>query len=344
MSQNILELRNVDVCLDAGADQQVRILRDLSLDIERGSFVAIVGESGCGKSITVHSIVKLLPENLRLATGSVTLHTDDGSVRLDTLPQYGREIRSIRGGRIGMIFQDTLSSLNPAHKVGRQVMENLLEHTKLTRAQAKARTIELFGHLGIPDPVRRFDAYPHEMSGGMRQRVMIAIALACNPDLIIADEPTTALDVTIQAQIMELLKRLQAEQRKTFILITHNMGLVAEVADAVAVMYLGRVVEWGTREQVLRDPRHPYTAALLQSVPSLGMDRDRELLTVAGQTPNPAEVQDGCEFAGRCPFVQERCRTGEISMRDVGDGHQARCVLAEDTSLSDKVAEVGAHV
>lgn len=325
----ILELRDVDVRFSTEAGELL-VLRQVSLSIERGTFLAVVGESGCGKSVTVHSVVQLLPDNGAITSGSIHFRVDGEDLELSRMAKYGKEIRALRGGRIGMIFQDTLSSLNPAHKVGRQVAENLRQHHRISRAEARRRVIDMFGRLGIPDPERRYDAYPHEFSGGMRQRVMIAIAMICNPDLIIADEPTTALDVTIQAQIMGLLKSLQVSEHKSMVLITHNMGLVSEVADYVAVMYLGRVVEYGTVDQVLRSPQHPYTRALLESVPYLGMDASVELRTVPGQTPHPDDVTDGCEFAGRCPFVREECRTGVIRMREPDSGHLARCVLVQD--------------
>ncbi|GAB3714995.1 ABC transporter ATP-binding protein [Mariniluteicoccus flavus] len=331
----ILSLSDVDVTFSTDGGE-VHILRDVSLDVPRGGFVCIVGESGCGKSVTVHSVVQLLPDNGRIVDGRIVLSVDGETHELSSMDRYGRAIRGLRGGRIGMIFQDTMSSLNPAQKVGRQVAENLRLHEKMSKTEARTRVVAMFEQLGIPDPVRRYDAYPHEMSGGMRQRVMIAMAMICNPDLLIADEPTTALDVTIQAQIMELLKRLQAEEGKTVILITHNMGLVAEVADQVAVMYLGRIVEHGTRDQVLKDPRHPYTQALLESVPSMGMDPDTPLRTIAGQTPSPASVTDGCEFAGRCPHVRDRCRSGVIAFRDAGGGHVARCVLLDGEVSDDR--------
>ena len=321
----ILDLQNVNVKFKV-EDEILHILRDVSLSVPRGSFLCVVGESGCGKSVTAQAIVQLLPDNGEVSSGKIIFSPDTESVELNQLEKFGKQMREIRGGKIGMIFQDTLSSLNPAHKVGRQVAESLLQHLPISKDEARTRVIELFRKLGIPDPERRYEAYPHEFSGGMRQRVMIAIATICEPDLVIADEPTTALDVTIQAQIMTLLKDLQKTAGKTFILITHNMALVSEVADHVAVMYLGRVVEYGAVDQVLRDPRHPYTKALMASVPTLDADKSVELQTVDGQTPSPAEVTVGCEFAGRCPYVIAACKEKTIEMTRVNPGHDVRCI------------------
>lgn len=332
MSQNsapILELKDVNVRFSV-EDGELHILRDVSLTVPRGSFLCVVGESGCGKSVTAQSIMQLLPDNGSISSGSILFNHNDETLELNSLEKYGKKMRALRGAKIGMIFQDNLSSLNPAHKVGRQVGEALRQHSTLKKAEMRKRVVELFTKLGIPDPERRYDAFPHEFSGGMRQRVMIAIATICQPDLVIADEPTTALDVTIQAQIMALLKELQRTEGKTFILITHNMALVSEVADHVAVMYLGRVVEYGTVEQVLRSPKHPYTRALLESVPSLDDEKDVELQTVSGQTPSPADVTDGCEFAGRCPFVADVCRTGTIAIRTFDQSQQVRCLRLDD--------------
>lgn len=326
---NILELKDVNVTFTVESDK-LHILRDVSLEVPRGSFLCVVGESGCGKSVTAQAIVQLLPDNGKVESGSILFHDKDEVLEVNKLEKFGSKMRSLRGAKIGMIFQDTLSSLNPAHRVGRQVAESLRQHLDLSKEEAKERVIELFKKLGIPDPERRYEAYPHEFSGGMRQRVMIAIATVCEPDLVIADEPTTALDVTIQAQIMTLLKDLQKSAGKTFILITHNMALVSEVADHVAVMYLGRVVEYGTVDQVLRNPKHPYTKALLQSVPSLEANKDIELKTVEGQTPSPADVTQGCEFAGRCPFVIDACRENVIQLKRFEQSHQVRCLRAEE--------------
>lgn len=339
----ILSIQDLDVKFRT-SEGEVHILRQVSLDIERGSFLCIVGESGCGKSVTVHSVVQLLPENGEITGGRVLFTVDGRDQEISSMSRYGAQIRGIRGARIGMIFQDTMSSLNPAHKVGRQVAENLHQHRKISRREARELVVKMFSRLGIPDAERRVDAYPHEFSGGMRQRVMIAMAMICDPDLLIADEPTTALDVTIQAQIMELLKTLQQEAGKTVVLITHNMGLVSEVADDVAVMYLGRVVEHGSREQVLKNPQHPYTRALLQSVPFMGMDPNVPLRTIAGQTPSAASVNDGCEFAGRCPYVQDRCLTGTIAFRQAADGHVARCVLLDEDGIPESSRRDDARV
>lgn len=338
MSDNILELHDVNVRFEV-EDEELHILRDVSLSVPRGSFLCIVGESGCGKSVTAQSIVQLLPDNGRISSGTITFRDAEGDIQLNSLEKFGKQMRSIRGGKIGMIFQDTLSSLNPAHKVGRQVAENLREHKALSKKEARQPVVDMFRRLGIPDPDRRYDAYPHEFSGGMRQRVMIGIATICEPDLVIADEPTTALDVTIQAQIMALLKELQHSAGKSFILITHNMALVSEVADHVAVMYLGRVVEYGTVDQVLRNPKHPYTRALMESVPSLDDDKSEQLQTVEGQTPSPADVTEGCEFAGRCPFAAQECLTGVIPMRKFDGGQEVRCIRLDDAGRLPVMSE-----
>ena len=341
--ENILELDKVNVSFNVEGDP-IHILRDVSLRVPRGSFLCVVGESGCGKSVTAQAIVQLLPDNGEITSGRIEFNNKSELVELNKLEKFGSQMRGIRGGQIGMIFQDTLSSLNPAHKVGRQVAEGLRQHVKISKDQARIRVVDLFRKLGISDAPRRYDAYPHEFSGGMRQRVMIAVATICEPDLVIADEPTTALDVTIQAQIMSLLKELQRKAGKTFILITHNMALVSEVADHVAVMYLGRVVEYGTTEQVLRNPRHPYTRALLESVPTLDADKDLKLKTIVGQTPSPSDVTTGCEFAGRCPYVIDRCLSGTIEMRLLDDGHDVRCLRLDESGNLPAMTVGGANV
>lgn len=310
--------------------KEVRIVKDVSFQLKRGTTLAIVGESGCGKSVTVHSIAKLMPRNAIVKAESIQYNAlRDGKVteyHLETMEPYGKEMRSLRGTEIGMVFQDPMSSLNPVYKVGNQVAENLLQHFKMTKAEAQAKVLEMFKKLGIPDPENRINDYPFQFSGGMKQRVVIALAMICNPEIIIADEPTTALDVTIQAQIMELMKDLQLKEGKSIILITHNMGLVAEQADEVCVMYMGRVVEFGSLEQIFNNPSHPYTTALLRSVPVLGLADDQKLETIPGATPNPADVGEGCEFADRCNECTAACRKGVIPAYEVEPGHRVRCL------------------
>lgn len=329
---------NKDIILDVShlntsfmvEKKEIKIVKDVSFQVKRGTTLAIVGESGCGKSVTVHSIAKLMPKNAVVKAGKVQYNAlRNGQVheyRLDQMAPYGKEMRSLRGTEIGMVFQDPMSSLNPVYKVGDQVAENLLQHFKMTKAEAKEKVLDMFRKLGIPDPENRINDYPFQFSGGMKQRVVIALAMICNPELIIADEPTTALDVTIQAQIMELMKDLQLNEGKSVILITHNMGLVAEQADEVCVMYMGRVVEFGSLEQIFENPSHPYTKALLRSVPVLGLADDQKLETIPGATPNPADVGEGCEFADRCSECCPECRKGRICAYEVEPGHRVRCV------------------
>lgn len=310
--------------------REIKIVKDVSFRVKRGTTLAIVGESGCGKSVTVHSIAKLMPKNAVVKADKIQYNAlRDGQIhayRLENMAPYGKEMRSLRGTEIGMVFQDPMSSLNPVYKVGDQVAENLLQHFKMSKKEAQEKVLDMFRKLGIPDPEHRIHDYPFQFSGGMKQRVVIALAMICNPELIIADEPTTALDVTIQAQIMELMKDLQVNEGKSVILITHNMGLVAEQADEVCVMYMGRVVEFGSLEQIFENPSHPYTKALLRSVPVLGLADDQKLETIPGATPNPADVGEGCEFADRCSACCAECRKGRIPAYEVEPGHKVRCV------------------
>ena len=308
--------------------KETRIVKNVSLQLKRGTTLAVVGESGCGKSVTVHSIVRLMPRNARVTADYVKYHSDKNgqTYRLDQMKPFGNEMRTLRSAEIGMVFQDPMSSLNPVYRVGDQVAEGLMQHTGMKKADALKKVVEMFEKLGIPDPESRIHDYPHQFSGGMKQRVVIAIAMICNPEIIIADEPTTALDVTIQAQIMELMKSLQVNDGKSIILITHNMGLVAEMADEVCVMYMGRVVEFGSLEDIFERPSHPYTQALLRSVPVLGLAEDQELETIPGATPNPADLGPGCEFADRCSFCEGRCREKDIPSYEVSPGHRVRCL------------------
>ena len=310
----------------------VHAVNGVSFNVERNKTLCVVGESGCGKSQTAHSILQLLAVNGYIAGGSIEYFPEPGC-EAQVLSEYsrnGKKIRAIRGKEIAMIFQDPMSTLNPVYTVGDQVMEMLLQHEKISKREAKARVIQMMADLGIPTPEIRFSQYPHEFSGGMKQRMMIAIAMICNPNILIADEPTTALDVTIQAQILDLIRKMQKEHGTSVIFITHNMGVVAEIADDVAVMYMGRIVEHGSAEQVFNNPQHPYTKALMRSVPVLGMDRSQELATIEGTTPDASTVFTGCEFAERCPNATEACFNRFPVDTYLEEGHRVRCLLFEE--------------
>ena len=337
MSEPLLELRELQTYFFTD-DGVVRAVDGVSYVIHAGETLAVVGESGSGKSVTSLSILRLVPTPPGRIVG--------GSIRFrgrDLLSLSEAEMRAIRGKEISMIFQEPMTSLNPVYSCGEQILEVLMLHEKLDRAAARARTIELLRTVGIPAPETRVDEYPHQMSGGMRQRVMIAMALACKPALLIADEPTTALDVTIQAQILELLKRLRRELGMAVLLITHDLGVVAETADRVAVMYAGQVVEYCSVRDTFRAARHPYTAGLLASLPRLG-DENQRLRVIPGNVPDPASFPPGCRFHPRCPIAVERCRTEMPALRDVGSGHLARCFRAEEIASGavDPVAGEGA--
>ncbi len=312
--------------------KEIKIVKDVSFQVHRGKTLAVVGESGCGKSVTMNSIMRFTGKNAIVKADSIQYNAlKDGKVteyHLESIKEpNGPEMRALRGPDMSMVFQDPMSSLNPVYKVGDQVAEGLLQHNKgMKKDEARQKVLEMFCKLGIPDPEERIDCYPHQFSGGMKQRVVIAIAMICNPELIICDEPTTALDVTIQAQIMDLLKELQLKEGKSIILITHNMGLVAEMADEVCVMYMGRVVEFGSLEDLFDRTSHPYTRALLRSVPVLGLADGQKLETIPGATPNPADLKGGCEFADRCSECMERCREKTIPMFEISPGHRVRCL------------------
>lgn len=327
--ENIIELRNLSTEFKVGR-KQIKIVKNVSLDVKKGQILSIVGESGSGKSVTVNSMVNLLASNGKITTGSSNFFSEDGNVYdITKLKPYGKKMRNIRGKEIGMIFQDPMQSLNPVYTVGNQIEENIRQHNKVSKEEARKIGVEMLRSLGIPEPDKRWDAYPHQFSGGMKQRAMIAIAMVNNPNLLIADEPTTALDVTIQAQIMDLMKDLRDKMGKSVILITHNMGLVAEVADQVAVMYMGRVIEYGDIEDVFNNPSHPYTKSLLASVPVPGMDRNKKLQTIPGETPDPASYVKGCEFANRCAFAKAECLERDIPLYRIDGDHVARCILHE---------------
>jgi peptide/nickel transport system ATP-binding protein len=300
-----------------------------SFEVRHGKTLGIVGESGCGKSVTAQSILRIVDNPGRIVGGEILLTRADGSeTDLVKLPRDGREIRSIRGGDIGLIFQEPMTSFSPVHTVGEQIIEAVMLHNAVDRKEARRIGVEALRSVGIPKPERRIDEYSFELSGGLRQRAMIAVALACKPRLLIADEPTTALDVTTQAQILDLLRRIQRESGMAIMLITHNLGVVAEMADDVVVMYLGRVVEEGPVDAIFHDPKHPYTKALLQSIPSIDSAPRVKLPTIQGSIPHPFNRPKGCPFHPRCvSFVPGRCDADVPALREVGTARKVSCIL-----------------
>lgn len=308
-------------------DGVVPAVDGISYVLAQGETLGLVGESGCGKSVSALSVMRLITPPGKIIKGEILL---DGLNLLD-VPEL--EMRQVRGNRISMIFQEPMTSLNPVFTIGNQIMEAIRAHQKISRHEARDRTIEMLRRVKIPAAETRIDEFPHQMSGGMRQRVMIAMALACSPEVLIADEPTTALDVTIQAQIMDLLAELQSDSKMSILLITHNLSLVAEVAHHVAVMYASKVVEYTSTRELFVAPLHPYTHGLLTSVPILGMPKDRELNVIPGQVPNPLHFPSGCKFHPRCPLAEERCRKEEPLLEEVQPGHWAACHLIKGGTL-----------
>ena len=299
----------------------LRAVEGVDLTLEPGETLALVGESGCGKSITAASIMRLVPPPGRIVSGEVLFKG------IDLLKLAEEEMREIRGNRIAMVFQDPLTSLNPVFTVGNQVAEGLRIHRGLSRSQAEAEAVEILSQVGIPAPRERLRDYPHQLSGGMRQRVMIAMALSCRPELVIADEPTTALDVTIQAQILELLDRLKEETGMGLILITHNLGIVAERAHRTAIMYAGQIVEMARTSELFANPLHPYTRGLLASLPESTAPGEK-LATIAGSVPDLKTVLAGCPFLERCPICDGACATHKPGMNEAGPDHAVRCLKA----------------
>ena len=314
----LLAVEDLRVVFEGDRGRCTTAVDGVTLSLDAGRTLGIVGESGCGKSVTALSIMRLLPRQGALMTGSVRFEGRD----LLALPE--REMRDLRGNRLAMIFQEPMTSLNPSYTVGDQIGEALVRHRGLTTKQARAAAIDMLARVRIPAPAERIDEYPHRLSGGMRQRVMIAMALACNPVLLIADEPTTALDVTIQAQILELLARLREETGTAVVLITHDLGVVAETCDDVAVMYAGEIVEKAAADRLFAAPQHPYTVGLLGSLPHVGARR-RRLATIAGSVPRLDAAFTGCRFAGRCPFADAQCRAATPPLREIATGHASRC-------------------
>jgi peptide/nickel transport system ATP-binding protein len=327
-----LLLRVEDLQIQIGTeDGLIRPVDGVSFELPAGKTLCIVGESGSGKSLTGRALMNLLPDRVRIAGGRITYRSAAGPlVDIGSLPPRGPAIRAIRGAEISLVSQEPMAALSPVHTVGQQLDVVIRQHMGLNRKQARERALECLNDVGIPRPAERLDSYPFEFSGGMRQRVCIALALACGPRLIIADEPTTALDVTTQANILDLFKKLQAEHGLSILFITHDLGVVADVADQVAVMYLGKVVETGTVDEIFYDPRHPYTQALLKSVPTLSRQRVRRLAAIRGLVPSAFNRPSGCAFHPRCDqAIAGVCDVREPPQVVLGAGRTARCVLQE---------------
>ncbi len=325
----LLEVKNLSVTLKTARGPAMAV-RDLSFALERGESLGIVGESGCGKSITALALMGLLPENSE-TTGSVLLEGENLLEKSET------DMCDMRGNRIAMIFQEPMTSLNPVHRVGHQIMEPLLLHRKLSKAEATDEARALLERVGIPNPAERLNNYPHQLSGGQRQRVMIAMALSCDPDVLIADEPTTALDVTIQDQILELIQDLVSEQGMALILISHDLGVIAENVENVLVMYGGNKVETGPTANVFQNLAHPYTQGLFAAIPKLGQGRGSRLMTIPGTVPELVDLPAGCSFAGRCPIALDNCHTDIPPQQDLENLHSAACVNLQE-ALSKREA------
>ena len=323
--QPLLEIKNLKTYFYTD-DGVVQAVDGVSFSIGKGETLAVVGESGCGKSITAFSTMRLIPSPPgKIVEGEILFYGDDDvPVDLTKLDARGAQMRDLRGNDIAMIFQEPMTSLSPVHTIGNQIGEAIELHQKVNKAEARKRSAEVLRKVRLPEPERQLDAYPHELSGGMRQRAMIAMALSCNPSLLIADEPTTALDVTVQAQILDLMVALQDEIGMSILLITHDLGVVAWMADNVAVMYLGKVVEYSDVRTIFKNPKHPYTKGLLKSIPKIG--QKEKLIPIEGSVPDPFERPVGCSFAPRCPEAMDKCRE-EPPLVETEAGHQVSCWL-----------------
>ncbi|MBY7144875.1 ABC transporter ATP-binding protein [Virgibacillus sp. NKC19-3] len=322
-SENILEINQLQTSFFT-KDLEVKAVDGVTFSLPKGKTLGVVGESGSGKSITALSVLRLIDDPGKVVGGEIKFKGEN------LLDKKDAQMRNIRGNEISMIFQEPMTSLNPTYTVGQQISEAYITHEGLGKKEAKQRSIEMLKLVGIPSPQKRINQYPHELSGGMRQRIMIAIALACNPDLLIADEPTTALDVTIQAQILELINDLQERLGMGMLLITHDLGVVAETCDYVAVMYGGQIVEYEDVNTLFRNPKHPYTVGLLNSIPPNDQDIEGDLPVIKGTVPSPAEMPTGCRFAPRCPFATELCRNKLPELETDEKGNQIRCWIYTD--------------
>ncbi len=318
MTHNLLEVENLATTFHSRG-QKVQAVRGIDLHVEEGEVLGIVGESGSGKSVTMKTVMGLLPENAAVSSDKLVF----GGRDLKTISR--EDYRKIRGKEMTMIFQDPMTALDPLKKIGGHLTEVILRHSDCSKAAARARAIEVLGMVGIPNPEERMDQYPHEFSGGMRQRVLIAMALSCHPKLLIADEPTTALDVTIQAQILDLLRELKEKSRTSIVLITHDMGVVASICSRIMIMYGGLIAEEGLAEEIFYQPKHPYTKALLKAIPSANRKEGERLVSIPGLPPSLIEPPKGCPFADRCTQVMPQCRTEMPKMREISPTHKAMC-------------------
>ena len=321
-TENILEIHNLRVHFDTD-EGLVKSVDGVDLEIAKGTTLGLVGESGCGKSVTCLSILRLIPSPPGVIAGGEIMYKGK-----DLLNLSEKEMEGIRGNDISMIFQEPMTSLNPVFTVGDQIQEAIMLHQNRTDSEAQELVIDILKKVGIPSPEIRANDYPHQMSGGMKQRVMIAMALSCNPDLLIADEPTTALDVTIQAQILDLMKSLQDEFGMSILMVTHDLGVVADMASHVAIMYASQIVEYGPVKDIYNNPRHPYTLGLFTSIPVLGQKK-KDLYVIPGNVPNPLAFPDGCKFWPRCAFAQDICHTNEPDLKEVTPGHTAACHFSD---------------
>lgn len=319
--EKVLEVKDLAVSFKTFFGE-VEAVRGISFDVNRKETVAIVGESGCGKSVTANSIMQLLPMPPAFFKDGQILFNGE-----DIVQKTEREMQKIRGNQISMVFQDPMTSLNPTMRIGKQIVEGLVKHQKLSQAEAKEKAIEMLNLVAVPQPEKRINQYPHEFSGGMRQRVMIALAMVSNPQLLIADEPTTALDVTVQAQILELMKDLQDKMDMSIIVITHDLGIVADMSDKVVVMYAGQIVEQGLTHEIFENPKHPYTQKLLASVPRLDMDRNESLHSIEGTPPDLYIPPKGCAFYDRCDKAMKICKGNMPDFEGHSGTHQSRCWL-----------------
>lgn len=331
--QPLLKVKNLKTYFFT-EDGVVKAVDGVNFDVYPGETLGIVGESGCGKSVTSLSIMRLLDEKGKIVDGEVIFEGKD------LLKLSEEEMREIRGNDIAMIFQEPMVALNPVYTVGDQIMEAIILHQKVGKDEARKIAIDMLKKVGIPEPEKRVDEYPHELSGGMRQRAMIAMALSCHPKLLIADEPTTALDVTIQAQILELMKQLQRDLGMAIIMITHDLGVIAEISDRVAVMYAGKIVEYADVKVLFKDPKHPYTWALMNSIPRLDIEQER-LFSIPGIVPDALHFPSGCKFHPRCEFATEKCKSEEPELIEVGSNHFAACWNIEKLEAAKDSVRVG---